>query len=109
MFNYRERDDVVIIDLDYDLVENIAITFKSDMKTLIDQGKLHFILNMENVSMMTSMGRSAIFQVNKKLIPANGWIRLSNINPALMTFIRITSLGDSFPIYDSVEDALSDR
>ncbi len=106
MLKYREDRGIVIVMIDYDLAEDKAITFKDDMKGLIDQGKNRFVLDMQNVSLMTSMGRSSLCQINKKLIPQDGWIRLANIDESLMQFINLTSLHDTFDIFESVEQAL---
>ncbi len=107
MLTYHEKNDVVVIELDYDLAENTIIKFSEDMTSLLDKGKNRFVIDLKRVSFMTSMGLGSLCEINKKLEPRSGWIRLINVNDQLRDFFSFTMLTDIFKIYDSVDDAVT--
>ena len=109
MFDYFEDNNIVVVQLDYDLAENTVIAFNEDMKELIKAGKIYFVLDLKMVAFMTSMGLGALCELNKRLQPLNGWIRLARVKSQLKDFFAFTMLTDMFQIYETIEEAVETK
>ena len=107
MLNEYERDGIVIINLDYNLFESTVTTFREDMESLIEQGKINIVLNLKEVSYITSMGQSVLCALKRDLDPKNGWIRLTCVEPDLLKILAITKLIELFDVFDTVDEAVT--
>ncbi len=107
MFTHYEVDNVVVIDLDYDLTEESASGFSEDMLSLIKIGKNQFVLKLDKVMRMTSRGLSALCRLSYRLESKGGWIRLAEVAPDMLEILAITRLADTFEIFETVDEAVS--
>ncbi len=107
VINHHEENGIVIVPVNYDLAEHTVTTFREDLQYLVDLGKIYFILDLEKVSYITSMGQSVLCAMKKELDPKGGWIRLAKVDKELLEILSITRLTDLFDLFDSVEEALA--
>ncbi len=72
---------------------------------LLDEGKTRFILDMENVNMMTSSGLGVIISALTAVRNQMGDIKLANLPEKIQHILNITKLDRVFEYYNMVESA----
>lgn len=74
---------------------------------LVQEGASHVIVNLEAVDFMDSSGLSALVSGMKALRKDGGELVLCNTNPQIRTALRLTMLDKVFPVFDTLDEALS--
>jgi len=104
----EEKNDIVIIKTN-GYINNIAgeqiadVCFKK-----IDEGKHKYLLDLENSSIVNSIGVSIIIEIIEKLQEVNGHIGYYNLAPIVAKTFKIMGLVQYSTIYESEDEALID-
>jgi anti-sigma B factor antagonist len=103
-----EKNDVVIIKTS-GYINNVAGEQIADScYNKIDEGKKKFLLDLENSSIVNSIGVSIIIEIIEKLQEIDGHIGYYNLAPIVAKTFKIMGLVQYSTIYESEEDALAD-
>ncbi len=106
MFDCQEVNGVSVIKPDSRLSGEDMTEFSECIRSLIEQGKTRFVLNLEKVPYLTSMGLGTMCELSKQLEPMNGWIRFAVVNEDLESVLSFMLLDDTFQIFSTVDAAV---
>ncbi len=104
----EEKNGVVIIKTN-GYINNVAgeqiadVCFKK-----IDEGIYKFLLDLENSSIVNSIGVSIIIEIIEKLLEVNGHIGYYNLAPIVAKTFKIMGLVQYSTIYESEDEALAE-
>jgi anti-sigma B factor antagonist len=74
----------------------------------IDEGKKKFLLDLENSSIVNSIGVSIIIEIIERLQEVDGHIGYYNLAPIVAKTFKIMGLVQYSTIYESEEEAITD-
>jgi len=78
-------------------------------KVMEDQDNVHFLLDFEKVTYLSSAALSELIYLYRLSRGNNGDVRLCSVSKQIMTAFEITNLNKMFKIYDvSYDEALAD-
>jgi anti-sigma B factor antagonist len=103
----RQRDSVVQLDLVGRLIaadENCVL--KDKVNSLLLQGHRTILLNLEGVSIVDSLGLSALIAIRQAADRSGGRIRLLKLPARVHSLLVVTRLITMFDVFDSEEDAM---
>ena len=97
---------VVYLDgrLDVDSAPRIEEAIKTD---IIDSGNYHIVLNLKDISYMSSSGLRMMISLMRTLKKFNGTLTLCELNSAVLKIFKIVELVDMFNIYKTQDEALA--
>jgi anti-anti-sigma factor len=75
---------------------------------LIEGGHRHLILDLRGVTFMDSTGLGVLVGILKRIRACHGDLKLVIANPDIVRIFTITGLHKVFPIYDSVDIAVTE-
>lgn len=102
-----EMEGLTVIDIEGKLnFPDVCNSFKKQVTEVIDSGQNKIIINLENLSFISSLGLSALVHVFKYATSKGGFFHLAGIDQKLLKIFKITSLTNIFTIYDSIQDGL---
>lgn len=81
-------------------------TLKDIIKSLLDQNKNKFHLNMTDVDFINSSGLGALVSLMKEIKVSKGRITMSNLAPYVSEIFEITQLSSVFEIYADQPEAI---
>jgi anti-sigma B factor antagonist len=87
--------------------ETEAHPFQRELLALADQGATRIIVDLSDVSFMTSSCLGALMVVHKRVRPQGGYIRLAGPQPLVQRVLEITKLTRLFGGYRTVREALA--
>ena len=80
--------------------------FEAQCESCISEGFSSLVLDLGNLTYVSSMGLGAIVRVAKQLRDAGGEVRICCLTGLVRQLFEITRLNHVFPSHDSVESAL---
>ena len=104
----EEKNDIVILKTN-GYINNVAgeqiaeACYKN-----IDDGKQKFLLDLENSSIVNSIGVSIIIEIIEKLQEVDGHIGYYNLAPIVAKTFKIMGLVQYSTIYETEDEAISD-
>ena len=84
-----------------------AQPFERELLALTDQGATKIIVDLSDVSFMTSSCLGALMVVHKRVRPLGGYVRLAGPQPLVERILAITKLTRLFGSYRTVREALA--
>jgi anti-sigma B factor antagonist len=87
--------------------ETEAHPFQRELLALADQGATRIVVDLSDVSFLTSSCLGALMVVHKRVRPQGGYIRLASPQPLVQRILEITKLTRLFGTYRTVRDALA--
>ncbi|MGO8702553.1 MAG: STAS domain-containing protein [Candidatus Brocadiia bacterium] len=84
-----------------------AHPFQRELLALADQGATQFIVDLSDVSFMTSSCLGALMVVYKRVRPQGGYVRLASAQPLVQRVLEITKLTRLFGRHRTVREALA--
>ncbi len=103
----REKDKVVILDIQGEIDLYNAPEIKDTIQKLIEQQKYNIIINLEKVSYIDSSGIGALISSLSNLKKYQGSLKIINVFASVKKVFELTKLTSFFEIYDSEDEALS--
>lgn len=80
--------------------------FEAQCESCIAEGFTNLVLDLSNLTYVSSMGLGAIVRVAKQLRDDGGEVRICCLTGLVRQLFEITRLNHVFPPHDSVESAL---
>ena len=80
--------------------------FEAECESCIAEGYSSLILDLSELTYVSSMGLGAIVRVAKQLRDGGGEVRICCLTGLVRQLFEITRLNHVFPAHDSVESAL---
>ena len=106
-FTISEQDGVVLLSLSGKIMGGPEANEINDtINHLIDQNKLHIIIDLENVEWMNSSGLGILITAVTILKDNNGALRLINVSDRIENLLKITKLTTVFEISESYDQAI---
>jgi anti-sigma B factor antagonist len=85
----------------------LAVRFKEALKTLVDDGADHMILDLSNVAFMDSSGLGALVG-HMKYMGAERQFEISGLTPNVEKVFKLTRMDSVFKIHTNLEEAVAD-
>lgn len=83
---------------------SMAESFKSEVKSIVDGGSRHLVIDFSGVQFMDSSGLGALVG-SLKYIGAGGVIEIAQPCDAVQKVLRLTRMNKVFPVRDSIPTA----
>jgi anti-sigma B factor antagonist len=104
----REREDILILDLQGDLTVGETATHLTDtLKTLEAAGRLNVILNMAGVDYIDSTGLGSMVVSFTGLRKSGGKLALLNLRQRSIELLVMTKLATVFETFTDEQDAVN--
>jgi anti-sigma B factor antagonist len=103
----RLHDDIVILDLTGDLDSRSSGIAKDEIKTIIEEGVISVLINMEGVPYVDSAGLGTLVSALKTARLQAGTVYLAGLTGQVRMVIELTRLDRIFTIFDSVESGIT--
>lgn len=106
-----DEDKTVIVSfndrsLNFYVTDSLKESLKQTINTKIDEGFVHFVLNLENVKIIDSCGVGLIIVANNVTASRDSKLYLCHIKPFIIKIFDIMRISKNLSIYDSEEDVL---
>ncbi len=92
--------------LNFYVTDSLKESLKETINGKIDEGFLHFVLNMENVKIIDSCGVGLIIVANNVTAARNSKLYLCHIKPFIIKIFDIMRISKHLSIFETEEDAL---
>ena len=103
----RETEGLPVIDVSGEVDIYTTPQFKDAVTEILQQGHIHIIINLTDVSYMDSSGFGTLLSATKRLRPQNGGIYLVGCNEAVSRMLDITRLNTIFTVVHTEEEAVA--
>ena len=103
----RQVGDIVVLDMTGRLVlEEGVLPFRQQIEDLVKQGRLKFLLNLQNVTYIDSAGVGMMVAKYLSVRRKGGDIKLLHLTRRTQRVMSITKLMKVFDVFDEEADAL---
>lgn len=102
------QDGIVIINYSIDLEAEELDSQANQMKELINEGERKFIINLDNVSKLSSQVLSMFINFKRQLNTHNGEVKIVAANENLLEIFEITMIDKFMQIFNTLESAKAD-
>jgi anti-sigma B factor antagonist len=103
----RAAGPVTIIDVDGKVTVTDANQLRDKVRSLLQQGRMHLIVNLAHVPYMDSAGLGELVQAYATVTRQGGALKLLNTTSKLRDLLVITKLATIFESFDSEAGALA--
>ncbi|WP_213318076.1 STAS domain-containing protein [Chlamydiifrater volucris] len=103
----EEHGNVSVIRLIGKLDAAAAPGFEDDFNQLINQGRLNFVLNLDNLSYMSSAGIRLLLLFYRKLTELEGKLLLCCVPEAISGIMKLSGIDQILPFYESERDCFA--
>lgn len=94
-----ENSNKVIIEINKEKLDVLNMkVLKENMTKVIDDGNIHLIVNLKQITFIDSSGLSVLISLFKKLQTLNGSFELCGLNSQPLELLEITQLDKIFTI-----------
>ena len=104
--NVTTIEDMVIVSLKGRIDANTALEMEQKLNSLISEGHSSLIVDMQEVSYISSVGLKVLLVARKEMKMSNGEFELAGLQPQVTEIFDITGFTMLFKIYSSVEEAI---
>ena len=87
--------------------ETEAYPFQRELLALVDQGATKIIVDLSDVTFVTSSCLGALMVVHKRVRPQGGYVRVAAPQPLVQHILEITKLTKLFGRYRTAREALA--
>ena len=106
-FKLHDHNDVVELAIEGNILQESVEVLKGRFYELIEQGKVHIVLNMALSNYVSSLCLAVIVDVKNRLLQSKGDLKIANVNRLIRNLLEITNLAKKIELYDSVEEAVA--
>jgi anti-sigma B factor antagonist len=104
----RDQDGVTVFNLEGRVDTQGAVDLDTALNAAVSEGKHKMVLNMADVSYISSAGLRTLADIVTKNREAGGDLKLVALNRKVLRVLRIIGFDRFFSIYDSVDEAMVD-
>jgi len=106
-YTVSEKDGIILLSLTGKIMGGPEANEINDkINQLIDEKKLHIIIDLENVEWMNSSGLGILITAVTILKDNNGALKLINVSERIQNLLKITKLTTVFEIAESYDQAI---
>jgi anti-sigma B factor antagonist len=107
-FTIREIENIVIYDIkgEIRIGEEMPVILHDHVKSQLEIGKRHFLLNLGEVKYMDSFGVGQLVGSLTSIRNVGGKLKLTNLVPRIKFIFEVTGLINVFKITDDEETAI---
>lgn len=80
---------------------------KGRITALIEEGFRHLLLNMRRVKFIDSVGLGSLIGARRRVVEANGSLRLVHLSPAVAKALEMTHLSRVFDVHETTQEAVA--
>ena len=106
MVSYAVVNGWTTVEVDGGVDVHTAPMIRDAVFTLLDEGHIHFVLDLGFVSFMDSTGLGAVIATTKRVRGRGGSLRIACATRRVLRVFEIAALRDSYEFYPSLEDAI---
>jgi anti-sigma B factor antagonist len=107
-FKIQEESGIQIVYFEGELIERTqANDLMTAMQKLIDEKKLKYIFDLNELRYMNSSGLTILINLLTKARKEGGEVIITHVNKKIRELLIITKLTSMFTVTDSVEQAVS--
>lgn len=108
-FDVREKYGAMVISVTGKFLGSIdGPEFKTQIDSLLDSGRTHVVVDLEDAEMMDSSGMGVLIAAHTSLRREGGALRLANLEANIRPIFLMTHLlGTVFEAYGSVKEAVT--
>lgn len=99
------QEDIVLLNPVGDLMNRIAAEFSAERTRLMNEGYSKFVVDMQAVGLISSIGIREIIVLLKESDGRGGGLYLVNLTAQVKSVLQVTGLLDLLKVADSIEDA----
>ena len=103
----RTEGDRTVVEVGGEIDVYTAPRLREQLVDLVADGKYHLVVDMERVDFLDSTGLGVLVGGLKRVRTQDGSLRLVCTQDRILKIFRITGLDKVFPVFASVEAALS--
>lgn len=103
----QERDAVVVVGLEGNVMQEDVTMFRNRLDDLIHNGKIKIVLDLGRVSYLSSMSLAVIVEAKNHLLASHGDLKLASANNLIRNLFEMTRLIRKIEILDTVDDAIA--
>ena len=101
----KNKDGVSIVSLSGTIMHADISTIRNRLEDLMNNNKCNIVLNLQNVSYLSSMLLAVFIDVKSIATKKKGDLKLANANDLIKNLFEMTKLVKKIELYDTVEDA----
>ena len=101
------RGKVKIVGLRGRLDANSFPAVEKQLQAVVDQGEKRLVLDLSELTYISSLGLRVFIAVAKEIQKANGKLALAGLNDHIYEIFKIARFTNIFSIYPSCEEAVS--
>ncbi len=106
-----EEDKTLIVSFEdpilrFDIAEPLKASLRETIRSKVDEGYLHFILNFENVTTADSAGIALMLMANNVTTSRSAKLYLCHICPVIAGVLNTMRIAKHLSIFDTEEEAL---
>lgn len=107
MYKFTLQDNIQVLTVDslIDPTDNQAII--QAVQDLIQQGHVNFVVNLEKMTYMSSIGLTFLISILTRARSAGGEVAIANLSETIKKILLITRLHSAFSVHDSLELAIA--
>jgi anti-anti-sigma factor len=103
----QDQDGVTVFALEGRIDTQGAVAMDQALQTAVEQEKNWMVLDMAEVSYISSAGLRTLADVLTKNKAAGGDLKLAQPSPRVMNVLSIIGFDNFFEIYDTVQEAVA--
>lgn len=84
-----------------------AEQLKTRIAGLVDEGLRHILLNMRRVKFIDSVGLGSLIGARRRVVEAQGSLRLVHLSPAVAKALEMTHLARVFEVHENTQEAVA--
>lgn len=104
-YHHNEHSDVLVIEATGKMDATAADYTLDCIQGYIDRGDHKFVIDCENLQMMTSFGLGMLVRANSRLKEKNGLLAIANATGLVAETLRIVHFDRLFHMYPSIDEA----
>jgi anti-sigma B factor antagonist len=101
----QEKEVVTVVSLEGNVMQEDVTVFRSRLDDLLHNGKVRIVLDMNNVTYLSSMCLAVIVDMKSRLTAQQGDLKLASVNHLVRNLFEMTRLIKKIDIYESVDVA----
>lgn len=102
----RNEGKITVFHLKDDLTRENVKSFVIKMNELVEEGRVHLVLDLENVYEVSLLGMMAISYIFNRCRQAGGAFKIAQLTPPVRKGFRLSNLINTVEVYDDVIDAV---
>jgi anti-anti-sigma factor len=104
MSHIMKQQDSVTIMPDTDIVASMANAFRTELKSLIDEGARELTIDLAGVQMVDSVGLGVFIATHNTLNQHEGRLIVSNVSDDIVTLLKTMRLDQHFTVLAAVKE-----